>query len=316
MKTEPILHAVAGVIRNTNNEVLLARRHIHSHQGGLWEFPGGKVEEDETAQQALNRELYEELGILAEQMRPLIKIRHQYHDKEVLLDVWLIEKWSGWAFGKEGQLIMWTDEQELQYQPVPIANYNIIKAVQLPDKYLITPSPRSTCDKKFLYQFERCLDHDMQLIQLRAPELSEQAYSLVAEKLLKLCQPYGAKLLVNGDVELAMKLGADGVQLNSKRLMQQKERPLSEDFLIGASCHTLQEIEQANHIDADFLLLSPVKTTATHPDTEPLGWSKFEQLIQYTNHPVFALGGMGKKDVETAWSYGGQGIAAINGLWN
>ena len=82
------LHVAAGVIRGADGHVLIAKRPLDKHQGGLWEFPGGKVEEGETAEAALARELAEELGIAVIAARPLIQVRHDYPDKQVLLDVW------------------------------------------------------------------------------------------------------------------------------------------------------------------------------------------------------------------------------------
>jgi len=95
MKT---IHVVAGVIRNSSQQILLALRPQHLHQGGLWEFPGGKVERGEAVEHALQRELFEELDICVTQARPLIRIHHQYPDKNILLDVWQVESWQGGAW--------------------------------------------------------------------------------------------------------------------------------------------------------------------------------------------------------------------------
>ena len=82
------VHVAAAVIRDSNGKILIARRADTQHQGGLWEFPGGKVEDDESVETALARELHEELGIVVNTARPMIKVRHDYPDKQVLLDVW------------------------------------------------------------------------------------------------------------------------------------------------------------------------------------------------------------------------------------
>jgi 8-oxo-dGTP diphosphatase len=77
----------------------------------------------------------------------------------------------------------------------------------------------------------------------------------------------------------------------------------------------LEEIEHAHRIGIDFIVLGPVRATASHPDTPPLGWFEFFQLTALTNYPVFALGGMTVQDVPKAWAHGGQGVAAIRALW-
>ena len=102
-----LVHVAVGVIVDQHNNILIALRPEDSHQGGLWEFPGGKVEQGEAVETALSRELYEELGLESISCRPLIEIRHDYTDKSVLLDVWWVDQFSGEAEGKEGQPIKW-----------------------------------------------------------------------------------------------------------------------------------------------------------------------------------------------------------------
>ncbi|MCB1919013.1 MAG: NUDIX domain-containing protein, partial [Candidatus Competibacteraceae bacterium] len=85
MKT---VHVAVGILINAVGAVLITRRPEHVHQGGLWEFPGGKVEEGEPVAAALSRELHEELGVTVESAEPWLHVRHDYSDKRVFLDVW------------------------------------------------------------------------------------------------------------------------------------------------------------------------------------------------------------------------------------
>ena len=127
MNKNYIVHVAVGVLLNDNHEVLIALRPAASHQGGLWEFPGGKVEEGESVEYALNREFKEELGISVQACTPLIQIRHEYSDKLVMLDVWLIEKFSGIPQGREGQAIEWRAFSKLRAVDFPKANERIIR---------------------------------------------------------------------------------------------------------------------------------------------------------------------------------------------
>ena len=127
MNKDSIIHVVVGVLLNGNHEVLIALRPAASHQGGLWEFPGGKVEEGESVEYALNREFKEELGISVQACTPLIQIRHEYSDKLVMLDVWRIEKFSGIPQGREGQAIEWRALSKLRAVDFPKANDRIIR---------------------------------------------------------------------------------------------------------------------------------------------------------------------------------------------
>lgn len=120
------VHVAVGVILNSDNRVLLAKRLDHLHQGGKWEFPGGKVENGETTSQALIRELREEVNLIVSDTRPLMTISHDYPDKEVLLDIHIVNRFSGVAEGLEGQEVLWVGLDNLKEFEFPKANAPII----------------------------------------------------------------------------------------------------------------------------------------------------------------------------------------------
>lgn len=122
------VHVAVGVILNDRGEILISKRHVESHQGGLWEFPGGKLEAGESVLQALQRELLEELGIVIGSSRALMEISHDYSDKQVLLDVWLINEFSGSASSREGQPLRWVAPAALTDFNFPVANVPIVEA--------------------------------------------------------------------------------------------------------------------------------------------------------------------------------------------
>ena len=126
---EPV-HVAVGVILDADNRILLSRRAADSHQGGLWEFPGGKVEACESVQEALFRELHEELGIEIGAVTPLLQVHHDYGDKAVLLDVWVVRHFVGNAKGREGQPLVWTACGDLKDYRFPAANVPIVEAVK------------------------------------------------------------------------------------------------------------------------------------------------------------------------------------------
>ena len=115
-----------GVFIDTEGRVLVARRAPDAHQGGLWEFPGGKVESHESVGDALKRELEEELGIQVEASEPLMAIEHDYGDKQVRLDVHRITRWQGEPRGLEGQPLAWQFPVDLSEWPFPDANTPIL----------------------------------------------------------------------------------------------------------------------------------------------------------------------------------------------
>jgi len=124
------VHVAVAVILNDKNEVLLALRTPEQHQGGLWEFPGGKKENDESVYQALIREIKEELNITITDAEPLILVDHDYDDKTVLLDVWCVAGFQGTPRGHEGQKIRWCAINYLLENEFPAANAPIISAIQ------------------------------------------------------------------------------------------------------------------------------------------------------------------------------------------
>lgn len=128
--TRKRVHVAVGVISDGADKVLIAHRAKHLHQGGLWEFPGGKVEAGETVEQALQRELHEELAIDVGKFEQLLTISHDYSDKSVLLDVWWISSFSGEPQGRQGQPLRWVAIAELNQLDFPAANKAIVTALE------------------------------------------------------------------------------------------------------------------------------------------------------------------------------------------
>lgn len=313
----PVIHVVAAAVVDDDDRVLIARRPMHLHQGGLWEFPGGKVEPGEDVQAALGRELLEELGISVRHARPLIRIPYRYPDRHVLLDVWRVDDVEGQAYGREGQTIRWVQLGDLHDFEFPPPNRPIITSLQLPERYLITPEPGMPEHwSVFLQELEAALARGVRLVQLRAKQLDDTALRTLAPQVLRLCRQFGARLLLNAPPALAAELEVDGVQLSSRNLMQYNRRPKeAAGLLLGASCHSVDELRHACDMGADFALLSPVLPTRSHPGEPSLGWERFADLTEVSTIPVYALGGMTVSDIASAWQHGGQGIAAISGLW-
>jgi 8-oxo-dGTP diphosphatase len=125
-----IIHVAVATIVNADNEVLLALRQAHQHMGNLWEFPGGKVEANETVYDALKREIQEELALTIIAAKPLLTVSHDYDDRSVLLDVWHVDQFDGTPLGREGQKLQWCAISDLDEIDFPSANAAIISALQ------------------------------------------------------------------------------------------------------------------------------------------------------------------------------------------
>jgi 8-oxo-dGTP diphosphatase len=126
----PPVHVAVAVILDRNRRILITRRDPDSHQGGLWEFPGGKVEDGESLTSALARELGEELGIEIGRTSALLEVRHDYSDKAVFLDVHVVWEFRGEARPLEGQPMAWVAPRDLRQYDFPAANQPILSAVE------------------------------------------------------------------------------------------------------------------------------------------------------------------------------------------
>lgn len=308
------IHVAVGVVVR-GNEVLIGQRFSHQHQGGKWEFPGGKVGAGEGVLDALRRELREELGITVRHAAPLIQIPYDYEDRRVLLDVCRVSDFDGKPEGREGQAVRWVSRSVLTQYEFPPANRGIVLALQLPSLYLISDLSRFAGPSEFLESLERALSAGARLIQLREHQLDDGAYSELAQEVIRQVRAHGGRVLLNRDPVLAARLDADGVHLNSQMLCRFYERPLPPPALVAASCHTETELRKAERIDTDFVVLSPVQRTASHPQAEAMGWERFGEFCAGTRIPVYALGGMLPRNLDDAIAHGGQGLAMIRGIW-
>jgi len=306
--------AAAAMVSADQTHVLIARRPSNVDQGGLWEFPGGKLAPYETGLEGLKRELHEELGVEITNAQPLIRVHHEYPDKHILLDVWQVHEFSGEPFGREGQAVRWVPMEELANYPFPAANLPILRAVMLPTEYLITPEEED--EARFDARLERALREDrIRLVQLRAKQLDTPTYVARAQRALAMCRAHGARLLLNADPSLLDEVEADGIHLTSERLMKLDRRPIAENKWLSASTHDQAQLDQAAVLGCDFVTLSPLCTTPSHPEVPPMGWHDFQQLVERAGMPVFALGGMTRFDASHARAVGAQGIASIRDFW-
>ncbi|AOV97821.1 8-oxo-dGTP diphosphatase [Edwardsiella hoshinae] len=126
------LQIAVGIIRNAQHQIFIARRQAGRHLAGLWEFPGGKIEAGESAEQGLARELFEEVGIVpqADGVRLLQCVEHAFSERRVKLYFFLVSAWQGEPGGREGQETRWVDQQALRVADFPAPNRAIVEALR------------------------------------------------------------------------------------------------------------------------------------------------------------------------------------------
>ncbi len=125
-----MIDVVIGIITNVEGQLLIAQRPMHRYAGGLWEFPGGKIEKDESIFKALQREILEELNLQVISASPWLKFEYAYPDRTILLNVWKVEEFSGDAEGVEGQQIRWVKSEELKEYVFPAGNDLILEKLR------------------------------------------------------------------------------------------------------------------------------------------------------------------------------------------
>ena len=304
---------VIGVLKR-DEKVCLTLRQSHQTFAGNWEFPGGKIEQGETALEALQREFKEELGVETFRWQPLITIPWQYENIAVRLQVFCSTHFTGEPVGCEGQAIRWVAMNALSQITFPAANQGIVTALQLPEHYMISGDFDS--NQEALTRLENAFLQGITFCQLRAKDLERTEFIALAQQAILLAHQHDAKILLNGLPDLLKVLPqADGIQLASHAIFNYDTRPIATNKLLGVSTHNPEEIKQALAIGADFILLSPVKETTSHPEMEGMGWKTFAELVANVSVPVFALGGMKGENVILAKQAGAQGVAAISGFW-
>ncbi|HOY70345.1 MAG TPA: Nudix family hydrolase [Methylotenera sp.] len=312
MLGQQVTHAAVGVIQREDGWVLLGQRPAGKPWAGWWEFPGGKIENGESAENALKRELHEELGITVTQLYPWLTRTFDYPEKTVKLHFFRVACWQGEPHGAEGQHLSWQNPMDLQVSPMLPANAPIIQALHLPSVYAIT-NLAELGEVAFFTKLKTALENGLRLIQIREKQLSPDALKAFTQQVMTLADPYCASVLVNADIALAQSVGASGVHFTSKQLMQLDKKP--ENLRCAASCHNAQELAKAAQLGLDFVVISPVLPTQSHADAQPLGWQNFRNLVRDFPVPVYALGGMQTQDLTAAWQHGAHGIAMQRGVW-
>lgn len=200
----PETAAVAvGVLCRQDGRVLLARRPPGRPAAGYWEFPGGKAEPGEPLAQALARELREELGIGYATPRPgwIFPCRGRAAGAPAFFRV---GSWHGEPRGREGQQLCWALPQDPQVSPLLPFNDHVLRALTLPGRYAITAA-EALGVAGFLPRLEAALARGVRLIQVREPGMSRPELLVFAREVIARAHPAGARVLVNGDVELAGK---------------------------------------------------------------------------------------------------------------
>lgn len=326
MSTKPYVRVAVGVLLRPDGSVLLGSRPSDKPWPFWWELPGGKIEEGETVEQALSRELKEEIAIQATSITPWVRYIHHYPRNTVELNFCKITAWEGIPTPLESQKLAWYP----QNQPIPLAigpllpaTFPVLKWLGLPKQYLLSSIGDISGISTWLNRLQSALEQGVKLIQFREPawaaKAPEDPMLLAAlQQTIDLCEQYQARCLVNSVHPWEWVEYAHGLHLRSldaARLAQNQHRPpIMARHLLAVSAHNALDLEHAAQLNSDFIVIGHVLETASHPDQAPLGWAAFSQLAQQAGRPVFAIGGQSPQSLHTAQQHGAHGIAGMRQL--
>lgn len=312
MTQQETIEVSAAVLMRADGTFLLAQRPAGKSYAGYWEFPGGKIEPGESPHQALCRELFEELGIEVTSAYPWLLREFTYPHGKVKLRFFRVIAWEGEPHGRENQQLSWQNLSDVIVAPILPANTPIIRALSLPSVYAI--SNATLMGKEvFMRRLELSLSNGLRVLQLREKSMPYDDLIKLSIEVVQLAHRYDAKVLINGDEEMANKVRADGVHFSAAQLLGCLTRPKM--AWCGASCHSAEELKRAGELGFDFALLSPVLPTMSHPDAVILGWEKFAELAAEASLPIYALGGLKIGDLSLAQRHGAHGISLLSQAW-
>ncbi len=307
-----MVRVAAAVMVRPDGRVLLAQRPHGKPYAGYWEFPGGKLEPGETPRHALERELREELGIDVTTATPWMVQEFVYPHAHVELNFFRVFAWRGEPHGHDGQAFSWQQPGRFDIAPLLPANTPVMAALLLPPVYGITCAG-DLGEEEFLARAEAAFARGLAMVQVREKDWPAARVERFAQRLHALARVHGARVLLNGEAEVARRLGLDGVHWSAARLMSGVARP--DAMLVGASCHDARELARAADAGCDFAVMGPVRATPTHPGVRLIGWDGFVRAILRTRNPVYALGGLTAADLPEALTRGAHGIAMRRGAW-
>ncbi|ADY82364.1 putative bifunctional protein [Acinetobacter pittii PHEA-2] len=294
---KPIVDVAIAILIH-RGKILVGWREEQQHQGGKHEFPGGKVEQGETPEEACRREIYEEVGIGLKDWHQFDYIHHEYDD--IIVNLHLFHSYvPDELLNLIHQPWAWYTREQLLHLNFPKANKDIIKRLYWP--HLIKISNTLSM-----------VESSEALLYWRIENEAEQQY---IEQLTALDEGQRSSLIINVDIwwQLSPELQKQikTVHLKQSQLMNLHKGDLTVGVRYIAACHDAVSLKQAQQIGCDAVFISPVKSTTTHPEAVALGWERFSDLAQNSQIPVFALGGVHPDDLATAQQHGAYGLAGI-----
>jgi 8-oxo-dGTP diphosphatase len=309
---KPRIDVAVAVVFNPHGEVLWGCRPVGKPYAGYWEFPGGKVEPNETVWQALVRELQEELGIVATQGGPWFLIEHDYEHANVRLHLYKVWGFEGEPQSLEQQAFQWAALHPTELSPILPATEPLLPKLA---------QPRLMAVSNYEDGFEACANRltvalakqaSPMYVQFREKRLHGEELWRAFEHCRSLCRQHGHRFLLNSSSHVNMGPKADGLDVPLHLTQAHLQSGIFQArHCAGASVHDASALRKAFESGLDYAVLGAVKPTPTHPGQSSLGWGGFAQLASAARLPVFAIGGLSVDDLDESARHGAHGVAMI-----
>jgi 8-oxo-dGTP diphosphatase len=218
-----------------------------------------------------------------------------------------VSAWRGDPQPLEDQAIRWQAVGRIDVAPMLPANAPILSALALPAVMVVSDAARMGIDPWIAALAERALGERM-LVQVREKGMQWHKLQHLLSRALVRSQPFGSRVVVNSDNGRFPQ--CEGLHLTAAALMATGTRP--DAALVGASCHDEREVAHAASLGLDYVVVGPVKPTASHPDARPLGWDRFAALVRDQPMPSYAIGGMTRSDLDEARRHSAHGVALLS----
>jgi 8-oxo-dGTP diphosphatase len=266
----PEIHVIAGVLWDAQGRVLIAQRPRGRHMAGRWEFPGGKLGFGEDPKAGLARELSEELGVVVRSAHPLIRLRHVYQDRSVLLDVWQVTDYEGVPKNLDAQALAWAKPDELPDRDLLEADRPIVTALRLPPRARVIAGASD---------LDSLRGGGAQTLLWRLADPPAEPLDLTA---VRAARAAGHRVFALADdveaVRIAAMAGADGAVLRWHGQSLHVDRAGS--FLVGVLCEDEAGALHAAREGAHFVVVAP--------RAKPMPERELAQLCATVGIPVFA----------------------------
>lgn len=310
---KPRIDVAVAVVFNTHGQVLWGCRPEGKPYAGYWEFPGGKVEPDETVWQALVRELKEELDITALEGGPWFRIEHDYEHANVRLHLYRVWRFDGSPKSLENQRFTWASLDSSDLSPILPATEPLLPKLAQPTVMALSnyEAGFEACAKRLEQGLSRAT---MPIyVQFREKTLKGDALIQAFEHCYGLCQKTGQAMLLNSDTWINLAVHLDALpcplHLTQAHLLSGQFQGVQ---CAGASVHDTDSLHMAFDRGLSYAVLGAVKPTSSHPGQPGLGWQGFLDSALGARLPVFAIGGLAWGDMPNARRHGAHGIAMLS----